>query len=81
MKNSEQRRAAIAHEYGELAMYRGQPAIAQLVALLDALVEDTLSDLASISPESLRYKQGALAQLKALHGAITNPGAHASPKA
>lgn len=80
MKSEEQRRAAIRAELDELILHRSGSALRQLVALLDALAEDTLADLARIAPEHLSHKQGALAQIQALRRAIVDPGPHSSPK-
>ena len=80
IKTPEQRRKAIQLELADLLQHRSGEAIRQLVRLLDSLAEDTLADLARVSPDGLRHKQGALAQLTALRRAIVDPGDHASPK-
>jgi hypothetical protein len=81
MKTDEARRGAIIQELSELLLFRGSDSVRQLVRLLDALIEDTLADLAFVDPANLQRKQGALAQLMALRRSIVDPGDHASPKA
>ena len=80
MKPVEQRRRAINEQLGILLQYRASQGMAELVKMLDVLVDDTLADLAKVTPEGLQLKQGAVAQLLALRKAIVDPGEHSSPK-
>lgn len=80
MKTTEQLRNRTNQAYADLAEFGG-PLLQQFIVLLDALAEEALVGLASIKPEDLARKQGVLAQLRALHGALAQPGPDASPRA
>jgi hypothetical protein len=81
MRTDEELRAAIALETRELQVLRAMLPMQQLVALLDALTESHLADLATVAPEHLRYKQGALRQLHCLRAVLLDDNPHLSPKA
>lgn len=70
MKSSEQRRTDIALETAEFLQYRPSTQSAQLVRLIDALIDDHLADLAIVPMERLQYKQGAVRQLQALRDVL-----------
>lgn len=76
MNDFNQIRARIAQAQADLAEYPS--VIRPLTELLDALEEAAMNDLVTITPDKLQYKQGVLAQLKALKNALRNPGPHAS---
>lgn len=75
------RRNDIAQQVQEFQLHRSTVYTERLVRLLDALFEDTLFDLATAAPERLAFKQGALAQIRALREAVKGDDAQASPKA
>lgn len=81
MRTPEQRRAAILEETTALRAYRAMPQTQILIGLLDALEEDTLADLATVTPDRLLFTQGALAQVRALRVAIGTDDVHRSAKA
>lgn len=81
MRTDEELRAAIALETHELQVLRSMLPMQQLVALLDALIESHLADLATAAPEHLRFKQGALRQLQCLRAVLLDDNPNLSPKA
>jgi hypothetical protein len=81
MRDSEQLRAAIALETAELQMLRATLPMKQLITVIDVVVDAHLADLASIDPERLRFKQGAIRQLQALRAVLLDDNPHLSPKA
>jgi len=76
-----QRRRAITSQLQEFQLHRATAYTERLVRLLDLVIEDTLFDLATVEPERLQFKQGAIAQLKALREAVNSNEVTASPKA
>jgi len=76
-----QRRAAITRQVQEFQLHRSTAYTERLVWLLDAVIEDTLFDLATVEPARLQFKQGALAQLKALREVVLSNESATSPKA
>jgi len=79
MRTSEQHRAAITEELAALREYRAMPQTRMLLALLDALAEDALHSLATVTPEKLGRRQGAYAQLVALREALGSDDPDRSP--
>lgn len=79
MRNCTERRAAVAASMSMLAELRSSDVLREFLSLLDVLAEDTLDGLATIAPEKLQFKQGVLAQLRALHTALSTLGPHSSP--
>lgn len=77
MLTPDQLREDVNREYQELTSYGGAM-LAQFVRLLSAMHDHALVDLATVPPEKLQRKQGALAQLRALHDALKDPGPHAT---
>jgi hypothetical protein len=72
---------ALAHEQERLMAHAGSTALAQAGRMLDALYLDTLAELATVPPDRLQFKQGALAQIKAVRQVLADPSAENSPKA
>lgn len=70
MLTSEQIRAVIERETADLRQFRSQPPILSLDKLLEALAQDHLHALTTVSSDDLRYRQGALAQIQALRRCI-----------
>lgn len=81
LKTAEQRRASTMQELRELRAYRATQAVQQLLKLMEALIEEHNADLATVAPEQLQLKQGAVKQLTCLHRAICQDGPHLWPKA
>jgi len=81
MIDIEKRRARIHAATQELREYRAMPETKLILALLDSLAVDLLEDLATTKPERLQYTQGALAQVRALHLAISSDDPDRSAKA
>ena len=81
MRTSDQLRALIAAETNAIREYRAMPQTQILLALLDALIEDVLLELATVTPGLLLYKQGQLSQLRALRDAIGTDDPHRTAKA
>lgn len=71
----------LAHEQEKLFVHVGSTALAQAGRMLDALYMDTLAELATVHPDRLPFKQGALAQIKAIRQVLLDPSAENSPKA
>lgn len=80
MRTAEQLRDDVYREYNELAGY-GSALLAPFVRLLSAMYDEALDDLATVPIDKLARKQGALAQLRALHDALKDPGPHATLRA
>lgn len=81
MKTNEALRAAIAAEVTELQLLRATLPMRQLITLLDVLVDAHLADLATIQPEHLQFKQGAIRQLQCLRAVLLDDNRNLSPKA
>lgn len=81
MRNSDTLRGLIASETRELQLLRATLPMRQLVALMDALIDSHLLDLASAPPERLAYKQGAIRQLQNLRDVLLDDNPNLSPKA
>jgi hypothetical protein len=81
MRNSDQLRAAVATEVRELQLLRATLPMRQLIALIDALIESHLSDLITVLPERLEFKQGAIRQLQCLRITLLDDNPHQTPKA
>lgn len=60
------------------AQYRDSEQTQQLVLLLDALADQYLLHLTTITPEKLAYTQGALAQVTALRHIVRHDNPHLS---
>ena len=80
MRSRDQLRSLIAEETQALRDYRAMPQTQILLSLINALIEDGLADLATIEPDRLRHKQGALAQLEALRIAVGTDDPHRTAK-
>jgi hypothetical protein len=72
MMGIEQRRARIHADTLALREYRAMPETKLFIALLDSLAADILEDLATVQADQLKFKQGALAQVRALRLAISS---------
>lgn len=81
MRTSLELRDLIATETRELQLLRATLPLRALIALLDALVESHLLDLATAAPEHLRHTQGAIKQLQCLRAVLLDDNPHLSPKA
>ncbi len=79
--NANKRRAVLVNQVADFQLHRSSAYTERLVQLLDAVMEDTLFDLATVEPERLQFKQGALAQLKALREVVLSNESATSPKA
>ena len=80
MRPQEQLRAEIAIETAALLEYRAMPETKIFLRLLDALAEDQYNELASVKPDRLLYRQGALAQLNALRAVLRTGDANRSAR-
>lgn len=78
MRSAEERRAVLQAASAELQLHRAGPSVRAVVDLCEALIESGLADLATIAPERLQHKQGAIAQLTALRDLIVIGGPHRS---
>lgn len=78
MRQIEDIRARIARESADFLLYRGSEQTRQLAELYDALIDSLFEELATVSAEKLAYKQGALAQLKALRKSLAPNAEHIS---
>lgn len=81
MRDSDTLRGAIATETRELQLLRATLPMRQLVTLIDAVVDAHLLDLATVPPDGLTYKQGAIRQLQCLRAVLLDDNPHLSPKA
>lgn len=81
MKTEEQLRAAIASETRTFQELRTNYLAQQLLALYDALIDSHLADLATVKPEHLAFKQGAIRQLVCLRAVLLDDSPHLSAKA
>ena len=81
MKTPEQIRASVQATRLECAQYRDSEQSRQFVLLLDALADQYLLILATVTPDKLAYTQGALAQVVALHQILRADNPHLSPLA
>ena len=79
MRNCTQRRATIAQAMRDVAAFSGTTLLNPFVALLDALTEEAIADLITITPEKLQFKQGVISQLQALRSALVSSEQDASP--
>lgn len=68
------RRKAISEAMIDVAQFAKSDLLRPFVTLLDALAEEALADLATITPDNLQRKQGVLAQLHALRSALLTSG-------
>lgn len=71
MKDSQARRQAIAEAAHELREFSGTTLSRLFIALLDAVSDDLLAELATVTPEKLLFKQGQLAQTRVLRDLLT----------
>jgi len=74
MRDITTRRKAISEAMIDVAQLAKSDLLRPFVMLLDALAEDALADLATITPDNLQRKQGVLAQLQALRNALLTSG-------
>lgn len=81
VRNSDSLRTATANETRELQLLRSTLPMRQLITLLDVLVDAHLLDLATIQPDRLAYKQGAIRQLQCLRDVLLDDNPNLSPKA
>lgn len=81
MRTHDQLRSLIAAETAAIREYRAMPQTQILLGLLDALAEDVMHELATVTPDRLLYKQGQLSQLRALRDAIGTDDPHRTAKA
>ncbi len=70
---SSDERALLKQELGEFLAYRHGDAVRQLKKVLDAKIALHKNDLITISEESLKAKQGRIAELMDLRMAIIDP--------
>jgi hypothetical protein len=81
MRTSDELRVVIAAATGELQEFRASVQSALLLHLYDALIESHLLDLATVAPEALAFRQGALRQLQCLRAVLVDANPHLSAKA
>jgi hypothetical protein len=75
----EQRRVNLQATSTDFVAFRNSAQTRELVALLDAMIDQYHADLASVKPERLLYVQGALAQVMALRALACSDSLHLSP--
>lgn len=73
-------RVQIAEKLAEVHAYRGSEVYTQFVNLLGLIGGAYDEDLRTVTPENLRYKQGASAQARLLREILISGGAGDIPK-
>jgi hypothetical protein len=81
MLTSDSLRTRVANETRELQLLRATLPMKQLIAVLDILIDAHLLDLATIQPDRLSFKQGAIRQLQCLRDVLLDDNPNLSPKA
>jgi hypothetical protein len=71
MRDYDTRRRAVAQARDDLMALHGTGFAKLFIALLDAVAEDKLAELATVTPDKLLYQQGMLAQVNDFRDLLT----------
>ena len=80
MAREDHTRAKLAQKVADVLAYKGSALFIEVVALLDAIDECYREEMLTVTPESLRYKQGAAAQARVLRNLLVDANTMDLPK-